>query len=76
MYATYYLMALITSFVVILLGVFALIMAIVRSAKTRETSDPQSKQIAKKRLTSTIISAIFLFIVGIGLMMVVLYYMQ
>jgi uncharacterized membrane protein YidH (DUF202 family) len=75
MFATYYLIALITSFFVILLGLFALIMAIVRFSKAKQTSDPQMKQTANKRFSSTILSAIVLFIVGIGLMLVVLFFM-
>jgi hypothetical protein len=69
-----YTFVLIASVLVILLGLFALIMALIRFGKQKGSSDPQAQKSATKRLISGILSAIFLCIVGVGLLLVVLYY--
>jgi len=70
-----YLIVLITSILVILLGPFAFIMALVRFVKQKGSNDPQVKKSATIKLISWIIGAIFFCIFGVGLLLVVLYYM-
>ena len=66
------LIALAASLVTILLGVFALIMALVRFGKQSGSSDPQAKVVARSRLITGIVSAVMLFGIGVVLMVVVL----
>ncbi len=73
MFLEYYTIALITSIVVILLGLFALIMALIRFGKQKSSSDERVQKAAGKRLVSGILSAIFLSIVGVGLLVVVVF---
>jgi hypothetical protein len=74
MAATYYMIALIASIVVILLALFALVMALFRFSKAKNSSDPQVQKGAAKALVSGILYAIFIFVVGAGLLFVVFYY--
>jgi heme/copper-type cytochrome/quinol oxidase subunit 2 len=72
--ATYYIIALIASIVVILLALFAFVMALFRFSKAKSSSDSQVQNGATKALLSGILSAIFIFAVGAGLLLVVFYY--
>jgi hypothetical protein len=74
MNSTAYTIALAASIITILLGLYALIIAIIRYGKQKDTSDPEAHKLANKRLVSGILSAIFIGIIGFGLLMVVLYY--
>lgn len=66
MNSLYFTGALIFSIIIILLGLFALVMALIRFIKAKNTSDPQAKAVETKKSVSTIIAAIFLFFVGFG----------
>jgi hypothetical protein len=74
MNSTIYTIALAASIITILLGLFTLIMAIIRHGKQKDAGDPQAHKLANKRLVSGIFSAIFISLIGFGLLMVVLYY--
>ena len=71
-----YTIVMITSIIIVLLGLFALIMALIRYGKQKNTGDLQAQKLANKRLVSGILSAILISIVGFGLLLVVLYYIS
>ncbi|MGA9398527.1 MAG: hypothetical protein WBV22_09755, partial [Anaerolineaceae bacterium] len=73
--ALYYIIALVVSIVVILLSLFNLIMTLIRFGKGKNSSDLQIQKASTKRLISGIFSTVVLFVVGIALVFVVLYYM-
>jgi hypothetical protein len=58
------LIALAASLVTILLGAFALIMALVRYGKQKGSSDPQAQIVARSKLITGIVSAVMLFVIG------------
>jgi len=68
------LIALAASLVTILLGAFALIMALVRYSKQKGSSDPQAQIGARSKLITGIVSAVMFFVIGTGLTVVVLFY--
>ena len=74
MNSTIYTIALAASIITILLGFYTLTMAIIRHGKQKDTSDREAHKLANKRMVSRILSAVFIGIIGFGLLMVVLYY--
>lgn len=69
MNSIYFTGALVISIIILLLGLYAFIMALIRFTRAKNTTDPQAKQVAMKMFVSTAIAASFLFVVGFGFLL-------